>query len=79
MARRVPGKSVAAVGDAFVAYYDALSAQHLAPYLPPELARVPRANVRFLAIENAWFSGSMNTSATPARWMARPSTRRPTS
>jgi hypothetical protein len=30
------------------------------PYLPPEFARVPRANVRFLAIENAWFSGSMN-------------------
>ena len=60
MARQVPGKSVAAVGDAFVAYYDALSARHLTPYLPPELARVPRANVRFLAIENAWFSGSMN-------------------
>jgi hypothetical protein len=59
-ARRVPSKSIAAVGDAFVAYYDALSQRHLAPYLPAELARVPRANVRFLAIENAWFSGSMN-------------------
>lgn len=59
-ARRVPAKSIAAVGDAFVAYYDALSARNLVPYLPPELARVPRANVRFLAIENAWFSGSMN-------------------
>jgi len=59
-ARRVPSKSIAAVGDAFVAYYDALSARNLAPYLPLELARVPRANVRFLAIENAWFSGSMN-------------------
>ena len=59
-ARRVPTKSIAAVGDAFVAYYDALSARHLSPYLPAELARVPRANVRFLAIENAWFSGSMN-------------------
>jgi len=59
-ARLVPTKSVAAIGDAFVAYYDALSAQHLVPYLPAELARVPRANVRFLAIENAWFSGSMN-------------------
>jgi hypothetical protein len=30
------------------------------PHLPPELARVPRANVTFLPIENAWFSGSMN-------------------
>jgi hypothetical protein len=59
-ARRVPAKSIAAVGDAFVAYYDALSERNLLPYLPPELARVPRANVRFLAIENAWFSGSMN-------------------
>jgi len=37
-----------------------LSARHLLPYLPGEFARVPRANVRFLAIENAWFSGSMN-------------------
>jgi hypothetical protein len=59
-ARRVPAKSIAAVGDAFVAYYDALSARHLVPYLPAEFTRVPRANVRFLAIENAWFSGSMN-------------------
>jgi hypothetical protein len=59
-ARRVPSKSIAAVGDAFVAYYDALSQRHLLPHLPVEFARVPRANVRFLAIENAWFSGSMN-------------------
>lgn len=59
-ARRVPSRSIAAVGDAFVAYYDALAAHNLVPYLPPELGRVPRANVRFLAIENAWFSGSMN-------------------
>jgi len=58
--RRVPAKSIAAVGDAFVAQYDALSARHLLPHLPSEFARVPRANVRFLAIENAWFSGSMN-------------------
>jgi hypothetical protein len=58
--RHVPGKSMAAVGDAFVAYYDALSARHLLPHLPAEFQRVPRANVRFLAIENAWFSGSMN-------------------
>jgi hypothetical protein len=59
-ARRVPSRSIAAVGDAFVARYDALSARHLLPHLPAEFARVPRANVRFLAIENAWFSGSMN-------------------
>ena len=30
------------------------------PYLPQELARVPRANIDFLPIKDAWFSGSMN-------------------
>jgi len=59
-ARRVPSRSIATVGDAFVAYYDALAARNLVPHLPPEFARVPRANVRFLSIDNAWFSGSMN-------------------
>jgi len=59
-ARRVPSRSIAAVGDAFVARYDALAARHLLPHLPAEFAQVPRANVRFLAIEDAWFSGSMN-------------------
>jgi hypothetical protein len=59
-ARRVPSRSVATIGDAFVAYYDALAVRHLVPHLPAGLARVPRANVRFLPIENAWFSGSMN-------------------
>jgi hypothetical protein len=58
--RLVPGKSIPALGDAFIAHYDALTAKNLLPYLPRELARVPRANVKFLAIENAWFSGSMN-------------------
>ena len=58
--RRVPRKSIATLGEAFIAHYDALAARHLVPYLPRELAHVPRANVRFLAIENAWFSGSMN-------------------
>jgi hypothetical protein len=58
--RLVPGKSIPALGDAFIALYDALTVKNLVPHLPKELARVPRANVRFLAIENAWFSGSMN-------------------
>jgi hypothetical protein len=30
------------------------------PYLPAEFARVPRANIDFLPIKEAWFSGSMN-------------------
>jgi len=29
-------------------------------YLPVELRRVPRANIEFLPIKDAWFSGSMN-------------------
>jgi hypothetical protein len=58
--RRVPAKSVAAVGDAFVARYDNLCSRNLMPFMPREFERVPRANVRFLPIENAWFSGSMN-------------------
>lgn len=58
--RRVPSKSIAAVGDAFVARYDALSARHLLAFMPREFEQVPRANVRFIPIENAWFSGSMN-------------------
>ena len=55
-----PAKSIPALGDAFIARYDALAARNLVPHLPRELARVPRANIRFLPIEDAWFSGSMN-------------------
>jgi len=54
-ARRVPSRSIAAVGDAFVAYYDALAARNVAPFLPPALARC-RGERALLAIENAWFS-----------------------
>jgi hypothetical protein len=60
VAHRVPRESIPALGDALIARYDALSARNLVPYLPAEYAAVPRANVRFLPIENAWFSGSMN-------------------
>lgn len=59
-ARLVPSKSIPALGAAFIAQYDALSDRHLAPYLPKAFQMVPRANVSFLPIENAWFSGSMN-------------------
>jgi hypothetical protein len=57
---RVPREKIPALGDQLIARYDALSAKNLMPYLPAELAQVPRANVKFLPIENAWFSGSMN-------------------
>jgi hypothetical protein len=59
-ARRVPMASVRALGDAFIALYDRLSEINLVPYLPEALRSVPRANIEFLAIQGAWFSGSMN-------------------
>jgi hypothetical protein len=58
--RRVPMASVRALGAAFIARYDRLSAQNLLPWLPGELQAVPRANIQFLPIQDAWFSGSMN-------------------
>jgi hypothetical protein len=58
--RTVPMVSVKALGAAVIAYFDNLSAVHLLPVLPKELARVPRANIDFLPIKDAWFSGSMN-------------------
>jgi hypothetical protein len=52
--------SVRAMGAAVIAYFDQLSAVHLLPYVHPEMASVPRANIDFLPIKDAWFSGSMN-------------------
>lgn len=58
--RITPMASVKALGQAVIAHFDALSAKNLVPYLPSELAQVPRANIDFLPIKEAWFSGSMN-------------------
>jgi hypothetical protein len=58
--RAVPMASVKSLGAAVIAYFDNLSAEHLLPVLPKELAQVPRANIDFLPIKEAWFSGSMN-------------------
>ncbi|MFP5205162.1 MAG: hypothetical protein ACLGSH_07385, partial [Acidobacteriota bacterium] len=55
-----PMASIKSLGAAVIAHFDALSARHLVPALPAELARVPRANIEFLPIRDAWFSGSMN-------------------
>jgi hypothetical protein len=52
--------SVKALGAAVIAQFDQLSAANLLPYLPRELASVPRANIDFMPIKEAWFSGSMN-------------------
>jgi len=58
--RVIPMASVRALGAAVIAHFDNLSAKNLLPFLPPELAPVPRANIDFLPIKDAWFSGSMN-------------------
>ncbi len=58
--RRVPGAAIPTLATAFIAQLDALTAQHLLPCLPERLHSVPRANVAFLPIKEAWFSGSMN-------------------
>jgi hypothetical protein len=58
--RLVPSKSIPALADAFIAQFDAGTSKHLAPHLPADLRGVPRANMKFLPIKDAWFSGSMN-------------------
>lgn len=58
--RLIPMASVRGLGAAVIAEFDALSAKNLVPHLPKELASVPRANIEFLPIKDAWFSGSMN-------------------
>ena len=58
--RMVPMKSIKALADAVIAQYDRLSESGLTPYLPAPLRTVPRANITFLPIQDAWFSGSMN-------------------
>jgi hypothetical protein len=58
--RVVPMASVRALGAAMIAHFDRLSAANLVPYLPHDLSSVPRANIEFLPIKDAWFSGSMN-------------------
>ena len=59
-ARFVPMAVIRGLGAAVIAQYDALSAAQLAPHLSAELQAVPRANIQFLPIRDAWFSGSMN-------------------
>jgi hypothetical protein len=58
--RLVPHKAIKPLAEAFIAQLDAGARRHVVPYLPASLRDVPRANIRFLPVENAWFSGSMN-------------------
>ncbi len=58
--RMVPMASVRSLSTAVIAHFDRHSEVNLLPHLPRELAHVPRANIDFLPIKDAWFSGSMN-------------------
>jgi hypothetical protein len=58
--RLVPQKAIRQLGAAFIAHLEEGTRRHVVPHLPAALHGVPRANIRFLPIENAWFSGSMN-------------------
>ena len=58
--RRAPLAAVRPLSDAVIALFDRLTERNVAPWLPPELSAVPRANIDFLPIKEAWFSGSMN-------------------
>jgi hypothetical protein len=58
--RLVPAKAIKSLADAFIAQLDEGTARHVVPHLPAELHAIPRANITFLPIADAWFSGSMN-------------------
>jgi hypothetical protein len=56
----VPMGAIRNLGAAVIGYFENLTAKNVLPYLPKELHRVPTANIEFLPIKDAWFSGSMN-------------------
>ena len=58
--RMTPAASIGALARAYIAELDAGTSAHVMPHLPDDMQMVPRANVEFLPIKDAWFSGSMN-------------------
>src|SRR5512137_1786629 len=58
--RLVPRKSIKQLADAFIAQLEEGTRRHVLPHLPASLHAIPLANIEFLPIEDAWFSGSMN-------------------
>jgi hypothetical protein len=58
--RLVPSKAIKLLADGFIAQLEEGARRHVVPHLPASLHAVPRANVEFLPIDNAPFSGSMN-------------------
>jgi hypothetical protein len=59
-AQAVPMAAIRLLGAAVIGHFEGLSARNVAPYLPSDLWSVPSANIEFLPIKEAWFSGSMN-------------------
>lgn len=58
--RMTPPATIPALGRALIAELDAGAVANVLQFLPAILRDVPRANVTFLPITDAWFSGSMN-------------------
>lgn len=58
--RLVPRRSIRQLGDAFIAQLEEGTRANVVPHLPPALRSIPRANIEFLPIDDAVFSGSMN-------------------
>ena len=58
--RMVPPKTIPTLANAFIARFDAGTTKHLAPHLPADLRSVPRSNMTFVPIQDAFFSGFMS-------------------
>lgn len=58
--RMVAMSDLASISASTIARYDAFCKFNLLTFLPEEMHAVPRANISFLPIKDAWFSGSMN-------------------
>jgi len=53
-------EGIAKASTRVIAHLEEMVQKNFVPHLPEELRSVPRANVAFQLIEDAWFSGSMN-------------------
>jgi hypothetical protein len=58
--RLVPAAKIPDLAREIIAELDGGTSANVMPHLPADLHVVPRSNVEFLPIEDAWFSGSMN-------------------
>jgi hypothetical protein len=72
LSHRVPMASIRLLGAAAIGHFDRLTAANIVPQFPAEWAEVPRANIEFLPIRDAWFSGSMNYLGRKRRADGRP-------